>query len=91
MLNTKDVENFLAPFRSMAPHIHAVPVPHEEASMAPERIVQAAERLGLMATQAPDVASAILDIVDPSPRVLICGTLYLVGSVLAANSQITDG
>ncbi|SVB21811.1 uncharacterized protein METZ01_LOCUS174665, partial [marine metagenome] len=25
------------------------------------------------------------------PRVLVCGTLYLVGSVLAANSQITDG
>ena len=91
MLNNKDAENFLAPFRSMAPHIHAVPVPHEEAGMAPGRIVQAAKRLGLMATQAPDVASALLDIADPSPRVLICGTLYLVGSVLAANSQITDG
>lgn len=89
MLGNKDVENFLAPFRTLTPHIHAVPVPHEEAAMAPARIVGAAAGLGFAVTQAASVAAALARIstLDTAPRVLICGTLYLAGSVLATNPQ----
>ncbi|MFP6749300.1 MAG: folylpolyglutamate synthase/dihydrofolate synthase family protein [Alphaproteobacteria bacterium] len=88
MLDNKDVENFLAPFRSLAPEIHAVPVPHETAAMAPERIVRAAIAQGFVANQAADVGSAVQAISKAeAPRVLICGTLYLAGSILATNPQ----
>jgi dihydrofolate synthase/folylpolyglutamate synthase len=88
MLDNKDVENFLAPFRSLGPEIHAVPVPHETVAMAPERIVRTAIAQGLVASQAADVGAALQAISKAeAPRVLICGTLYLVGSVLATNPQ----
>ena len=92
MLNSKDVANFLAPFRDLAPQLHAVAVPHEEAAMAPAQIVQAATAQGLDAAPADSVADALHRIAQghgegPVPRVLICGTLYLAGSVLATNPQ----
>ena len=87
MLENKDVENFFSQFSNLAPYIHAVPVPHEKTGMNPQLIVHAAKRHGFSAFQAPNVEGAMLKIRDPSPRVLICGTLYLVGSVLATNPQ----
>jgi len=87
MLENKDVDNFLSQFSKLAPCIHAVPVPHEKTGMDPQLIVHAAERLGFSAFQAPNVEEAILKVRAPSPRVLICGTLYLAGSVLATNPQ----
>ena len=89
MLDNKDVDNFLAPFRPLAPAIHAVPVPHEDAAMDPGRIVRAAQGLGLAVTRADSVAAALgrISTAGPPPRVLICGTLYLAGSILASNSQ----
>jgi dihydrofolate synthase/folylpolyglutamate synthase len=94
MLNHKDVANFLAPFRSLSPRLHAVAVPHEDACMMPAQIVQAATDLGLDASPAEGVAQALDRIVrlpqEAPPRVLICGTLYLAGSVLATNPQDED-
>ncbi|MBT4487909.1 MAG: bifunctional folylpolyglutamate synthase/dihydrofolate synthase, partial [Rhodospirillaceae bacterium] len=57
--------------------------------MAPERIVQAATDLGLDASQSKDVAAALKQIAKSAvtPRVLICGTLYLAGSILATDPQ----
>jgi dihydrofolate synthase/folylpolyglutamate synthase len=89
MLDNKDVDNFLAPFRPLAPTVHAVPVPHEDAAMDPGRIVRAAQGLGLPVTRTDSVATALGRISDSGapPRVLICGTLYLAGSILASNPQ----
>ncbi len=91
MLNNKDVANFLAPFRSLSPRLHAVAVPHEAAAMPPAKIVQAATAQGLDASPAESVTQALDRIVrtegETPPRVLICGTLYLAGSVLATNPQ----
>jgi len=92
MLNHKDVANFLAPFRALNPTLHAVAIPFEDAAMTPAQIVQAATAQGLDASPAESVAQALDWIArtqgkGPAPRVLICGTLYLVGSVLATNPQ----
>jgi dihydrofolate synthase/folylpolyglutamate synthase len=89
MINTKDSLGFLEAIAPHAVHLHAVPVPEEKASRAPEDIVRQAEELGLPAHAERDVASALSAIANTaaSPvRVLICGSLYLAGQVLRANS-----
>lgn len=92
MLNHKDVANFLAPFRSLAPKMQAVAVPYEDNATTPGQIVEAATAHGLDATPAASVGAALDRIVQtqkdgPGPRVLICGSLYLAGSILATNPQ----
>jgi dihydrofolate synthase/folylpolyglutamate synthase len=89
MLNTKDSLGFLAPLAPLAASLQAVPVPEEQASRDPEQVVEEAEDLGLPAEACSDVASALAAIAGRSPspvRVLICGSLYLAGHVLRANS-----
>ena len=89
MLTTKDSEAFLTPFRGLATEIVAVPVAGDHAGRAPGEIIDIASRLGLVAREAESVAAA-LDMLAarhwPSPpRVLIAGSLYLAGAVLAEN------
>ena len=89
MINTKDSKGFLSPMAPLATMLHAVAVPGEEASLNPEDVVEDAHELGLVAEPANDVESALSAITDrtTSPvRVLICGSLYLAGHVLRANS-----
>jgi dihydrofolate synthase/folylpolyglutamate synthase len=89
MINTKDSKGFLAPMVPLASSITAVPVPDEQASRDPEDIVQDAHELGASATVSSDISSALAAITKgaSSPlRVLICGSLYLAGHVLRANS-----
>jgi len=89
MINTKDSQGFLGP---LAPHVtslHAILVPDERASLEPEDVARDALDLGLNAQAADDVESACFTIAKDasSPvRVLICGSLYLAGHVLRANS-----
>ena len=56
--------------------------------MTAEETVNAAKRLGFTANVASDVMVAVKDIqtVDPTARILICGSLYLAGKVLQENS-----
>ena len=58
-------------------------------AMDPARIVQTATRLGLDVSHSDSVERALKTIptTNPAPRVLICGTLYLAGSILATISQ----
>jgi dihydrofolate synthase/folylpolyglutamate synthase len=52
-------------------------------------VAQTARSIGIPADACPDIATALshagdLDL-DPPPRILITGSLYLAGEVLAAN------
>ena len=92
MLKNKDAAGFLAPFRTLAPKVHTVSIPNEDAAMAPGDIVRAARAQGLEATSVGGVAKAMARIMaecadGAAPRVLICGTLHLAGSVLAIDPQ----
>jgi len=92
MLRRKDAAGFLAPFRTLAPKLHAVDVPYEASAMAPGDIVRAARVLGLDAAPVDGVAEALAHIAadragGAAPRVLICGTLHLAGSILATDPQ----
>jgi dihydrofolate synthase / folylpolyglutamate synthase len=85
MLDTKDEAGFLRPLAPLARSLHTVPVPDEPASRDPVEAAALARRLGIAATPAPDLASALSAIAaaDPQPaRVLVCGSLYLAGHVL---------
>ncbi|WP_454918379.1 bifunctional folylpolyglutamate synthase/dihydrofolate synthase [Xanthobacter sediminis] len=89
MLGTKDVTGFLAPFAGLVREAIAVPVPDNAAGLRPEDVAAVAASLGIKARVAPDVASALDSLATmpmvPQARVLICGSLYLAGSVLEAN------
>lgn len=87
MLGQKDADGFLKPFAGIARRVVTVPVPgpHEVARSA-EELVAIARASGLDAEASEDVPAALARIrmIDPGPkRVLICGSLYLAGSVLA--------
>ena len=87
MLNTKDVLGFMSALKSSAIHLHAVSIPGEANTLPAGTTAAAAASAGISASVAPDVATALAEIAvcDPSARVLICGSLYLAGSVLREN------
>ena len=87
MLSTKDIGGYLRP---LAPHVralHAVTIPGEHATLTAEQTQAAALAAGMDAVTAPSVAAALAEIAaqDPQARVLICGSLYLAGTVLREN------
>jgi dihydrofolate synthase / folylpolyglutamate synthase len=88
MLATKDSEGFLACFSGLARELFAVPVPGET-SRKPEEIAAAARQAGLKASAASSIEDALKKIAalpwEAPPRVLITGSLYLAGEVLALN------
>lgn len=92
---SRDPAAFLRPFVGLAESIEAVPIPGIERSIAPASIASAASTLGITARLARSVESALSAIAhrsDPAhpPLVLIVGSLYLAGHVLALNGQIPD-
>ena len=87
MLNTKDVRGYMAPLAPQVTRLHAVSIPGEKNTLPAETTRDAARAAGIDAVSAPSVAQALSDIAAASPgaRVLICGSLYLAGSVLREN------
>ena len=86
MLNTKDPAAFLAPLKPYVYTLRTVPIPGEAAGLSAEELSRAAEHAGFTATPAKDVKDALRAIAEteePPARVLIAGSLYLAGSVLA--------
>ncbi|HEY1632814.1 MAG TPA: folylpolyglutamate synthase/dihydrofolate synthase family protein [Rhizomicrobium sp.] len=94
MLRTKDSEGFLAPFKGLARHVTTVAIEGEDASRGAGELYDMARRLGFEASPAEDLDDAMMQVdawsrgrpADGPPRILICGSLYLAGKVLAANS-----
>ena len=87
MLNTKDVAGYMRPLAGHATRLHAVSIPGEKNTLPAEVTAEAAGKAGIDATTAASVAEALAGIAATSPeaRVLICGSLYLAGSILREN------
>jgi len=87
MLNTKGAQGFLRPLAPCAETLHAVEIPGEPASLSAEEAAREATEAGLQAQASPSIAAALRAIAmdGTSGRVLICGSLYLAGQVLAEN------
>ena len=88
MLTTKDCAGFLKNFSGLARRVITVPI-HQDKAMLPSALAAIACDVGIPALARDDLESALacavrLDL-QPSPRILITGSLYLAGEVLAAN------
>jgi dihydrofolate synthase/folylpolyglutamate synthase len=78
----------LEPFAGIIDHVHAVPIP-DHACFTPSDLVEIAGTLGFTA-DAHDSTADALNAVPADARVLIFGSLYLAGVVLAENDQVPD-
>lgn len=87
MLNTKDVVGYMTPLAPQLAGLTAVSIPDEINTLPAEATRDAAMKAGIDATQAASVLEALQAIVakEPQARVLICGSLYLAGSILREN------
>jgi len=89
MLETKDSEGFLGPLAGCVGAVGCIAIPGEAASRSAEDLAAAARAVGLDAAPCPSVEAAIDRLVATTPgtpgRVLICGSIYLAGRLLAEN------
>jgi len=88
MLATKDSAGFLKNFSGLARRVITVPI-HQDKAVPAAELAEIAGSVGIPALARDDIESAIavagkLDL-HPAPRILITGSLYLAGEVLAAN------
>ncbi|TPL49370.1 bifunctional folylpolyglutamate synthase/dihydrofolate synthase [Mesorhizobium sp. B2-4-2] len=89
MINTKDQSGYFRAFNGLARHVYTVPVSLSDASVPNDELAARATEAGLTAEPVSSVASALMLLRDtwdgPPPRILIGGSLYLAGAVLAEN------
>jgi dihydrofolate synthase / folylpolyglutamate synthase len=89
MMGNKDASAFLANFAGLTRHIIAVPIPDRDDAMPPDRLADAGRALGMRVETASSAEAALRSLVrlayEVPPRILITGSLYLAGHVLAAN------
>ena len=87
-LKSRDPEPFLRPLAKHLQGLRAVTIPGADGALPAEDAAAAARHVGIDASASSDVATALASIADAAPeggRVLICGSLYLAGHVLAEN------
>lgn len=89
MLNTKDASQFFRPLAALAQHVVTLTIPGEPNAIAAESLAATARALGVSAGVADGVENAVRQAASsgPASRILICGSLYLAGHVLAAEEQ----
>jgi dihydrofolate synthase/folylpolyglutamate synthase len=92
MMGNKDAESFLANFAGLTRHIIAVQIPDREGAMTPDTLADAARHLGMRVETSSGVEAALRSLTrlayEVPPRILITGSLYLAGQVLAANGTL---
>ncbi len=93
MLNTKAARDFVRPLAPLADSLRAVAIPGVEASLSAEDAAAEAAAAGITPRVSAGIEIAIRDIVAgaapdaPPGRILICGSLYLAGTVLAEEAR----
>lgn len=88
MIDSKDPRGFLEPLQPFAKTIRTVTIPDEANSVAGNRLAAIAQDIGYAdAASVDSVSEGLREIADRAlgARVLICGSLYLAGRVLAEN------
>ncbi len=85
MLNTKDAKQFMAPLASVAKACITLTIPDEANAIPADTLAGVAQSCGLPSDTAEGIEAAIKKAAQmfPHPRILICGSLYLAGHVLA--------
>jgi len=88
MLNTKDAQGFFGPLAPCFQALRSLTIPGEPNSLSAEEVAATARSRGLTAQASISAEQAVADLTrQPGPgRILICGSLYLAGHILAENS-----
>jgi dihydrofolate synthase/folylpolyglutamate synthase len=86
LINTKDAGEFFGHFAGLEAHIHCVSF-SSDAAIPPAELATAAQGKGLEASVAASPLDAIQALPPEPVRVLICGSLYLVGDCLALSED----
>jgi dihydrofolate synthase/folylpolyglutamate synthase len=89
MLNSKDAGAFITSFEGVANRVIAITIPDEENAEKAETLAGLARSHGLPSETASSLDAALKQaaLVVPAPRILILGSLYLAGRVLAAHGN----
>ncbi|MDQ2090918.1 bifunctional folylpolyglutamate synthase/dihydrofolate synthase [Marimonas arenosa] len=84
MMNTKDVAGYLAPLVPHVTSLTAVSIPNESNTLPAGDTARHARAAGIRTAIADGVAEAVQAITahTPDARILICGSLYLAGTIL---------
>jgi len=87
MIKTHDARAFLRPLAPHVARLGGVTIAGEANALTAAEAVAAANEVGIAAAPCADVAEAIDAATRSAPkgRILICGSLYLAGRVLAEN------
>ncbi|MEL6264702.1 MAG: bifunctional folylpolyglutamate synthase/dihydrofolate synthase, partial [Pseudomonadota bacterium] len=86
MLDTKDATRFAAPLARLAAIATTLTIPGAEASLTAEALAARLAEAGLTATPAATLDTALAEAARharPGDDLLVCGSLYLAGAVLA--------
>jgi len=91
MGSNKDADGYFKQFQGLARRVIAVPMPVDHQGFEPRLLAAAASEVGIAAGVAANAADAIAQALsdageDQSPRILITGSLYLVGEILKDNA-----
>ncbi|HEV2505819.1 MAG TPA: folylpolyglutamate synthase/dihydrofolate synthase family protein [Mesorhizobium sp.] len=91
MINTKDQTGYFRAFKGLARHVYTVPVSTSDSGVPNDELAARAAEAELSAEPVSSVANALMllrdtwDEKEVPPRILIGGSLYLAGAVLAEN------
>lgn len=96
MINTKDPAGYIRAFSGLARRIVTLAIPEEANALPAEALEKTAREEGFDAESARSLEEALMKAgveaarSDIPPRVLICGSLYLAGHVLAAQTGAAE-
>ena len=84
MMNTKDVSGYLAPLVPFAASLTGVSIPGETNTLPGDVTAAHGTSSGIPSSMANSVTEAVTEITatNPQARILICGSLYLAGTIL---------
>ena len=90
MINTKDPSGFLEAFRGLVRKVVTVPVAESDSSISASDLASIAAQSGLDAISTASLDEGIAELVRQLSaagpcRVMVCGSLYLIGEVLREN------
>jgi dihydrofolate synthase/folylpolyglutamate synthase len=88
MLASKDAEGFLRNFTGLTRRLLTLPI-HQDKTLTSDALAEVARKVGIPADGCESIEAALTQAgglaLSPPPRILITGSLYLAGEVLAAN------
>lgn len=88
MLASKDATGYFMPFRQVRPEVFTLPNAPGHQGAEPQALAEAATNAGLKAASCDSLEAALKAAAATGvDRILICGSLYLAGEVLARNGE----